>query len=335
MPTKNRSPPVCTEKRCLTRNLLTSANSRQAYETEPGDNAPTEFAPSYPTEQDLNWPKVLENVVLRLVSTVRGTPTPANSQSSLSSAVTEIVQSLTGTQSHPESTPDIMKVPSHRPVNRDTQSNHPHNAGSGHPEPSDVHSQGDSEMPSGSTHGSTTVTAADKVQLPSHSDRQSPNPTALLAHQGNRLMRTYGPKRVADSERQNHTTNSTHNICRNNHFPPSPPATDNLDIPHATVATKTTHSPSQFQMSKEPEGARDSPQPIQETMGKPNHALANRTSTTLAKQRSTLDTMCTDIINATYKINNYITHMYNCEAQEQVTKDTHWQSTRSIFQSYI
>lgn len=98
------------------------------------------------------------------------------------------------------------------------------------------------------------------------------------------------------------------------------------------MAEHTTNSPSTMGLYTEPEGALNSPQPILETMGMPDLPLANRTSLALAKQRSILDKMCTNIITCTNKLKQYNTN--NLIAQQRIIDHKCWQSIRTMFQHY-
>ena len=96
--------------------------NKTADEVEPGESTPKEFAPANPTEQDLRWPRVLDDIVSRLISAARGTPTLTNNSTSLSAAaVTEPIPNARAcSQSLTESTPGTLDGQSQGdPVNRD------------------------------------------------------------------------------------------------------------------------------------------------------------------------------------------------------------------------
>ena len=176
--------------------LDTSVNS------ELGESTPIAFAPPDPTQQDLEWPQLLDECRLWLISAVRETNTCAQSTPSLPPSTTEkipiarLCMDKQQTGSHTSSPANRDVIPHHDYVDSN-RSPPPHvRAGDSH-DTSGHHCPGDEEMPP-----TSDQTPTDKV-LPTstrgHSDRQSP-PTAELAHQGNPPDED-PPKRVAESER--------------------------------------------------------------------------------------------------------------------------------------
>ena len=148
---------------------------------------------------------MLDDIVSRLISAARGTPTLINNSTSLSAAaITEpIPNACACSHSLTESTPGTLDGQSQGdPVNRDipptTVDSTPSRAGE-NCELSFDHCPGDAEMPNGSTHGSTNTVSnrTNKVLPHRHSDRQSPTPSALLAYQSNPPDEDIMPKRVA------------------------------------------------------------------------------------------------------------------------------------------
>ena len=252
-----------------------TSNDPSARKRQQGESTHTCFAPANPTVQDPMWPQVLDQITRRLVSTAMGTHQNNNSPS-LSPAIIESHNANASRRDHMES---LQTSPTQRPNNRDTHNTEQTKLAVDRDELSRDHRLGDSEMPHGSTHGSTTEhSCSDKDQSPRHSEWQSLNPTALLAYNGIPPDEDIMPKRVADSERPKSTPLHTvlPNIPAHND---SQPATDHLANPNVTVAPKLTLTPSQTRLSDKHKGADHSP-------GASANPLANRDTTALAKQKT-------------------------------------------------
>ena len=173
---------------------------------EPNGNSTdhTGFAPTDPTQQDPSWPRVLVDIVKRLVSTASGTLT--TDTQSLSPANIEPPNADADRRSRTESNPGHQHSLPPRPTKRDTHSNDQTLSAGARDELSRDRRLGDSEMPDHEFPSHSTVT--DKVQPPGHSEWQSLKPPALLAHSSSPPDEQPKAKRVADSERYHQTLSS-------------------------------------------------------------------------------------------------------------------------------
>ena len=207
---------------------------------QPGESTPTVFAPSDPTQQDLEWPQVLADCLVRLISAWRETtqcphgtpslPRPATVPGQASATATGDQQKgsmrYTNHSGPPESDHHDHRVAHHHHTSVVVAPNVTPTNNSRAGDPHDIradHCPGDPEMPHTSISDDTNVN--DKVLTeiadhPGHSDdRQSPIPlTAWPTQPGSPPDEDVMPKRVADGRRcQHHADNSTDIIVNVTH----------------------------------------------------------------------------------------------------------------------
>ena len=299
---------------------------------ERGESTPTSFAPDHPTDEDPEWPQVLALCMSRLISTVRDTSICAHSTPS----------SLPGTIAEPTnpmrtervgSTPDLSVTDREegRPANRDTHQSHingtdpdtsmrargTHN--------SEQHCPGDLEMP-------PPTKTFNKVLPPDgHSNRQSLSPPTARphAHPSSPPDEDGKPKRVADSERYHSSTHESPPVINhdNDHQTNCPHRT--TAKANGTSAVPPLNSSTVSGLITEHEGSTN-PRPIapEEAMSTPVHPQANRLPIALAKSRSLLDKMCSDLITKFNKIKNIELHQYN--VQHNITKSEALETVQSF-----
>ena len=172
-------------------------------------------------------------------------------------------------------------------------------------------------MPHGSTHRSTNDHFCSNKDQPPPPPNGSPDPSALLAYQGNPPDEHHRAKPVRITVDLKQSLQILLPIPAT-HFE-SQTATDHMANPYATVATDTVKSTtivgSQHQIKHWPSASANS--------------LANQDTTALANQRTLLNKMFNNLITCAQKLKHINEHCL--QATSNITKHDNWQT---IIQMY-
>ena len=190
---------------------------------------------------------------------------------------------------------------------------------------SEQHCPGDLEMP-------LPTKTFNKVLPPDgHSNRQSLSPptTRPHAHPSSPPDEDGKPKRVADSERYHSSTHESLPVINhdNDHQTNCPDRT--TAKANGASAVPPLNSSTVSGLITEHEGSTN-PRPIapEEAMSTPVHPQANRLPIALAKIRSLLDKMCSDLITKFNKIKNIELHQH--KVQHNISKSEVLETVQSF-----
>ena len=301
---------------------------------EPGESTPIAFAPNDPMNENHSWSLVLDTIVKRMISAARETPTGTIATSLPPTVAEQSTVPTSVNRSQHGSTPGHPNGPPNRPVKRDT----PNQLTINTTRTSDSNdtslncSLGDPEKPKGPINGSPhQFTNPDKDRQQRLSDRQSPTNTAVLAHQGNPPDEDFMPKRVADSERP-HPLPDPHydpNQRTSNITTAPPPPPNAVTGTQYTTALNIHSSPQSRSRTDYTEGYHPRPTAPEETVEETFRSATQQITLALAKRRSTIDQMCTDIIKHVQHSKECIMHLHT--VKKQIIHHKRWKSILSLF----
>ena len=303
---------------------------------EPGESTPLLFAPpDNPIHENPSWSLVLDEIIERLISTVHGATLGTRASSLPPTTVEQTATPVDTIQGTPGSTIDHSTGQTCRPANRDAPNDDPTGNSLRTCKLNECFdcSPGDSEKLEGPTHGSPYQQSnPDKDRTRWLSDRQSPNHTVLLAHQGDPPDEEIKPKRVADDKRPSSLPPSHFSPIHFINVNAPPPLSADTETPQITALQQSvTHSSTRMDPRQEYTEGPDGPQPTvhEETVEEPVRSATQQIHSILTKRRMIIDQMSTKIIHQVQEMRKCMVHLNTITTQ--ISCHTRWESIRPLF----